>query len=238
VIRLRPLVLLAGVAAVVATTPCAAVTWPSPHVDKSAGNPAMQLLQAAAWSAVARPWTAVQQVVTVRGGLPRMSAMEVAHVPGRGSEVRLLSADQHELATDAQDAALLSVLAGHYDVVMAGNEWCAGRLATLLEARRPDVTGPAAVAGRVWLDPRTGMVLRRDVLDERGVVLRSTSLASLSVGAPRPLPAHAVNRTLDDSWIEAMRAQGWPVRTALPGGLELFDARMHDAADDGVLQVS
>lgn len=223
-----------------ATTPSSAVTWPGPHVDQSTGNPAMQLLQNAAWNSVARPWTALQRVVTVHQGLPRLSAMQVSHLPGRGSDVRLLSAEQHLIAADAHDAALLSVLAGHYDVRMAGKEWCAGRLATLLEARRPDVTGVGAVAGRFWLDSRTGMVLRRDVLDERGEVVRSTSLESLNVGAPRVLPQQerTPSSGVDASWLQGMRAQGWPVRSALPGGLELFDARFHAADDDGVLQLS
>ena len=76
--RLRPLLLLAGAAALLASTPCSAVTWPSPRVDESSGNAAMQLLQAAAWNSLARPWTAVQRVVSLNSGLPRVSAMRVA----------------------------------------------------------------------------------------------------------------------------------------------------------------
>jgi sigma-E factor negative regulatory protein RseB len=237
VIGARPALLLAGAAALLAATPCAAVTWPSPQVDQAAGNPAMQLLQSAAWSSVARPWTAVQRVVTVHSGLPRLSAMRVAHMPGRGTDVRLLTADQRALARDAQDAALLGVLAGHYEVTMAGSQRYDGRVTTVLEARRPDVSGAGAVAGRFWIDNRTGMVLRRDVLDERGAVVRTTSFGSLNVGAPRTVPP-TPSRVIDEQWLDAMRAQGWPVRSSLPGGLDLFDARLHDVVDDGVLQLS
>lgn len=237
-IGVRPAVLLAGVIALFAATPSSATSWPSPHVDDSAGNPAMQLLEAAAWSATVRPWSALQRVVTVHGGLPRLSAMRVAHQPGRGTDVTLLSADERGLASDAQDAALLRVLAGHYEVALAGNQWCNGRLATLLEARRPDETGQGTVAGRFWLDNRTGMVLRRDVLDAQGAVVRSTSFDSLTVGSPREQVISPSSRQLDDSWLRAMRGQGWPVRASLPGDLELFDAHLLSEGDDGVLQLS
>lgn len=237
-IGLRPFVLLAGAAVLMVSTPSSAVTWPSPHVDESAGNPAMQLLQSAAWGAMARPWTAVQRVVTVEGGLPRLSAMQVRHLPGRGSDVSLMSTEARGHTADVQDAALLSMLAGHYEVMLTGSQWCEGRLSTVLEARRPDVTGPGAIAGRFWLDHRTGMLLRRDVHDERGAVVRSTSFEQLKVGAPHALPDRSQSPSPDVGWLNAMRAQGWPVRQSLPAGMELFDARFQEQGDDGVLQLS
>ena len=157
--------------------------------------------------------------------------------------MRLLSADLHELATDAQDVALLSVLAGHYDLVLTGDQLYDGRRTTVLEARRPEVTGAGAVAGRFWLDSSTGMVLRRDVLDDSGAVVRSTTFEGLNVGIARTLPDRLApaGHVLDESWLAAMRDQGWPVRQSLPGGLDLFEARLHnngDDPDDGVLQLS
>jgi hypothetical protein len=239
--RLRPLLVVAGAMALMAATSTSAGTRPvPPRSDDPTEASALHLLQTAAWGSLMRPWTAVQRVVTLHGGLPRLAAMEVEHVPGRGSSLQVISADQRAVTSDAQDAALLRVLAGHYDVAFAGCETFAGRMTTVLEARRPGVTGAAAVAGRFWLDSVTGMVLRRDVLDDTGALVRTTTFDQLSVGAASQVVASSapVNH-LDETWLRSIEAAGWPVQRQLSAGLELFDARMHDAAaHQEVLQLS
>jgi sigma-E factor negative regulatory protein RseB len=96
------------------------------------------------------------------------------------------------------------------------------------------------------------MVLRRDVLDAAGAVVRTTAFDDLKVGPLLPVHqraslAAAPGRVLDDGALGALEAQGWPVVHVLPAGLELFEARMlteaaTDAATDaeaaGVLQLS
>ena len=237
--RLRPLLVLAGVAALMAVAPAAAGTRPvPPRNDDPAEASALHLLQIAAWGSVMRPWTAVQRVVTLQGGLPRLAAMQVHHVPGHGSSLQVLAADERAVSSDAQDAELLQVLAGHYDVVFAGSQTLAGRTTTVLEARRPGVTGAAAVAGRFWLDSASGMVLRRDVLDDTGALVRTTTFDRLTVGAAAPVVQTTAVSHVDLAWLGSIQAAGWPVRRELSAGLELFDARMHETADEDVLQLS
>ncbi|MCU1586918.1 MAG: putative sigma regulatory protein MucB/RseB [Frankiales bacterium] len=236
--KLRPLLVLAGAAALVTVAPCAGATRPvPPHHDDASEASALHLLQSAAWSSVMRPWSAVQRIVTIHGGLPRLSAMQVQHVPGRASTMTVVAApDQEAVTADAQDAALLRVLIGHYDIAFAGMQVLGGRHTNVLEARRPGRQGAGAVAGRFWLDCATGMVLRRDVLDESGEVVRTTSFDLLDVGAAAPvrLAASVSQVHLDEPWLRSMQAQGWPVLRELPGGLDLFDARMQQ----DVLQLS
>lgn len=234
--RLRPLLVLAGTAALMVASPGAGATRPvPPHHDDASQASALHLLQSAAWGSVMRPWSAMQRIVTIRGGLPRLSAMQVQHVPGRPSTMQVVAApDQRAVTAEAQDAALLRVLVGHYDIAFAGTQVFAGRDTTVLEARRPGRQGAAAVAGRFWLDCATGLVLRRDVLDESGAVERTTSFDLLAVGAAAPAVAIAPIVHLDEPWLRSLQAQGWPVQYELAGDLDLFDARMHQ----DVLQLS
>jgi hypothetical protein len=226
-IRLRPLILLAGTTALLTALPCAAVTRPvPPRHDDTAEASALHLLQAAAWNSLMRPWSAVQRVVTVQGSLPRFSAMQVQHTPGQASTLQALAPDRRAVSAAAQDAALLDVLVGHYDVLFAGRERYEGHLTTVLEARRPGVTGAAAVAGRFWLDCGTGMVLRRDVMDATGALVRTTTFEQLRVGSAKAAVTTTASNRLDEPWLRSLEADGWPAPRAL-GGLQLYDARMH-----------
>lgn len=231
--RLRPALFVAGLAGLVGALSCAAsplLTTPSPA--PSAG-PAIRLLQAAARTSMTRPWTGLQQVLSVTGGLPRLSLVRVGRTAATGSEATALSADLMAIPTEGLDDRMLDLLADHFDLVVAGEEVFAGRLTRVLEARRRD--GQAGVAGRFWVDEGTGMVLRRDVLDPSGGLARSTLLEDLAVGPPQPsLMASSRPSRLDETTLHELDARGWPVQRALPGGLDLFDARF----DGGVLQLS
>jgi len=231
---------LAGVGALVAATPCSAVIWPQPPAAEEAQGPAMRMLQSAALNSVMRPWSGVQRMVTTQGGMPRLSAIQVEHRPGEPSPLRVVASDQQAVPSGTHDAALLDVLDDHYDVVVAGDQLLKGRRTTMIEALRPGVTGPAAVGGRFWLDAATGMVLRRDVHDETGAVARTTTFDLVNVGeaAVAGLPATASAGALDQGWLDAMEAEGWPVIRELPSGLELFEARKHDSSGVAVLQLS
>jgi negative regulator of sigma E activity len=187
----------------------------------------------------------MQHVVSTRGGEARFTVLQVQHTPGTGSTVRLLSSPDEAVAADVLDQRLLDVLARHYDLRIDDDVLCAGRRSRVVEALRPGVTGSSAVAGRFWLDRATGLVLRRDVLDERGTVIRSSAFTSLRVGEPvtaTSIPTGSVVRPtgvrLSASALAALVQAGWPVDQTLPSGLELFEARLHDSQAGEVLQLS
>lgn len=240
----RPVLLGAGaVAALVglaaALTSQAATPARTPQAAAGSAEPLAVLTEAARVS-MSVPWTGTHRVVWLRGGLPRLSLVKVRHEPGAGTATEPPGPGQLAVA-DVLDADVLRLLDARYDLVLRYD----GGPVRVVEARRPGVTGPAAVAGRFWVDTATGMVVRRDVLDGEGVLTRSSVLESVRVGRqPRPL-ALASSRMaapggtpLDDARLRALAASGWPVRRVLPGGLTLFESRLHDREGAQVLQLS
>lgn len=240
----RPLLISAGLAAAVAgligSLSCAAST-PAPAAD--APSPALRLLQTAAHTSVARPWTGTHRVAWLRGGLPRLTLVRIAHDPHRGTRSHAM--DSGKLAIpESLDATVLDVLASHFDLVLTPGY--AGKGTLVVEARRAGVTGPGAVAGRFWLDAASGMVIRRDVLDVDGSLVRSSVLEDVTMGkalavAPTltsTAPTAGPGSRLDDGALSALTEQGWPIRRSLASGMDLFQAQLHDGQGGEVLQLS
>jgi sigma-E factor negative regulatory protein RseB len=194
----------------------------APAVQRSV--PALALLQAAAAAAQARPWTGTEKVLSLASGAPVVSVTTTAHRPGGHS------------ASDALDARLFSLLAQHYELRLAGSALCAGHLARVVEALR---TGAGrGVAARFWLDRASGLLLRRDLMDRTGALLRRTELVSVRMGAVAAVAAPTLSprgEHLDTAALAELESEGWPVIRVLPGDLDLYDARW---LSDGVLQLA
>jgi hypothetical protein len=240
----RPLLVSAGLTALVAgllgSLSCSAST---PAPPDSPGS-ALRLLQTAAHTAVARPWTGTHRVVWLRGGLPRLTLVRVSHDPRTGTQSHAMDVGKLAIPS-ALDATKLDVLARHFDLVLAPGR--AGKGVVVVEARRTGESGPGAVAGRFWLDAVTGMVVRRDVLDADGSLVRSSVLEGIALGKDRavtsallssPAPVQVAERGLDEATLGTLTSQGWPIRRALPAGMDLFQAQLHDRDGGEVLQLS
>jgi sigma-E factor negative regulatory protein RseB len=88
------------------------------------------------------------------------------------------------------------------------------------------------VAGRFWLDRGTGLLLRRELYDAAGEVVRATAFVQLNDGAAAEAvpatasrPAHDdPERTLDDAALTQLRRDGWQLPDVLPGGMERYRA--------------
>lgn len=248
--RLRLLLLVTGMGALMSGGPAFAVVAPEGEgvaVSQQSAR-AVTLLESAARTARTATWSGTQHVVSTRSGEPRFTVLQIQHTPGTGSTIRVPGSEEEALAADSLDQKLLLLLARHYDLRISADTSCAGHRVRVVEALRPGLTGPAALAGRFWVDQTTGLLLRRDVLDEDGDIVRTSSFVSLTIapGASKLTPAaytkrdvlRATGRHLDDAQLQALQAQGWPVSTALPSGLELFEARLHDGDSGDVLQLS
>jgi negative regulator of sigma E activity len=253
VTRLRVLLVLTGLGALMTGVPVSAqVMGPDvggqPATAQSA--PAMLLLENAARAWRTRTWSGTQEIVSTRSGEPRLAVLRIQHAPGVGSAVRVVSSDsqaEQAVAADILDEKLLRLLGDHYELRVAGREGWAGRAADVVEARRPGTSGEAALAGRFWLDRETGLVLRRDVLDEAGSVVRSSAFVDLEVlpvAAATPVGyaegklVGPTGQHLDEVALARMSEDGWPVVRELPGRMELFESRLHDADGGDVLQLS
>jgi len=236
VIRLRLVALLAGLGALLACVPALSRPVPDAPPEESTAvrdaRPGLPLLVAAARAARAQAWRGTQRVVA--SGAPE-THLEVRHVPGHGSEVRGPDGAP-VVAADVLDESLLSLLENNYEVRVAGTGRCAGRLAVLVEAVRPGVVGPGAVAARFWVDRASALLLRRDVHDAEGSLLRSAEMTSLEVrSGVRPVEQETAGSVLRPRGerltaeaLALLAEQGWPVPRSLPRGFELYDARLLD----------
>jgi sigma-E factor negative regulatory protein RseB len=193
---------------------------------------ATTLLERAATAGSRLEYRGVQHVTVWRDGSPHRTTARLTHDPANGSVMRGVTpgpGGAHPAAagdTAALDPRLVDRLTAAYDLSVRGPVRCAGRTASLVEARR----GDGRVAGRFWVDRDSGLLLRREVYDVTGRRARSTALVDLSVeavGAGRwsaaPRPAGVSQAAVD-----RLRSSGWPVPERLPGGFRLIEARLHD----------
>lgn len=198
----------------------------------SGGSAASRQLEAEALAVLERAVTAGRTVgyrgtqhvtVAARSGV---LVVDVSHRPGHRSVVRAAADGAAPAApTAALDPRVVSLLAASYDLQVAGSGRCTGRTTTVVEARRDD----GRLAGRFEVDEASGLLLRREVYDDDGTRLRTSALVDLRVDAVADVPP--VPTTDLPTARSALRAQGWRVPDALPGGFQLFDARLSAPGD-------
>ena len=221
----------AGVAAASVDRP------PAADVRDTGSRQALALLEDAVHAARTLTWRGTQYVTTWQDGVSTASLVDVRHDPTAGSVLRPVGPDATPVAmpVDLLDTRLLDLLADRYQLRVVRRDRCAGRVARVIEARRPG----GGVAGRFWLDDDSGLVVRRDLLDVAGRTVRSAVFVDLSVSLAAPATSYVagvaqLRPTGEQQDAAALRRQGWPVQEQLPGDLQLYDARLHDA----VLQLS
>ncbi|CAN5184481.1 hypothetical protein BH20ACT8_BH20ACT8_04180 [soil metagenome] len=122
------------------------------------------------------------------------------------------------------------LLEAKYDVSLAADDRLLDRRCRTLEIRRND---DGTLRERLWVDDRSGLLLRRETYDGTGEVVRLVTYLSLDLRdvhpggrrasrtEPSALPerSHAVTR-VDDRGLAALREAGWTVPETLPGGFQ------------------
>lgn len=210
---------------------------------------ALRLLRNAETAAGDTPFEGVQYITSwSRTGMSTTSLVNVVHVPGQGTEMRVRSTtaqqggQMFELADSRQPRSgltgytprMLDLLARNYAVVRAGEGQVCGRATTIVEARRADGTA----AGRFHIDRATGLMLRRELLDEQGREVNLTFFTEIRPSVPKTrVMLASAPQTVETPWahqlaaadLGVLRYQGWPLRSGLPGNLSLYDARQRDA---------
>jgi sigma-E factor negative regulatory protein RseB len=248
--RLRLLLLVAGAGTLMAGLPATAGAPTGPPQATSAAAAgearALQLLTAASRAAKTRTYSGTQYVSTWRAETASSSVADVEHSPDGGSVVRVRPTAAGEvdgsvtLITDL-DARLVQLLAEHYLLGLAPDVTFDGRAAHVVEVQRPDVVGEGAVAGRFWIDAASELLLRREVFDRAGRLVRSSAFVTVEVaGAAAPaveVTAVTADR-LEAAELDRLRTDGWQIPPALPGDLELYDARLRTHDGERVLHLS
>lgn len=220
---------------------------------------AVAILQRAAAAAHLQGYAATQYVSTYSStGASSSVVLTVRHDAGEGSMITVASpsgakssvwssdnrlAGTAELAVQGLNGGSLHLLQQTYSLELDPD----GSYTCVL-ARRAD----GIVAARFWIDHDSGLVVRREVYDASGRVVRASALLNLELTGPQPLTTPAVlshsaplsltaqssERKLDMSEVAELADRGWALPRVLPGQLVLYDVRMQGEGDDAVVHLS
>jgi sigma-E factor negative regulatory protein RseB len=242
--RLSLLLLLLGAGTLLMGAPAQAAgrgqLEPTPSGPSAGESRALQLLSAASRAARSRSYSGTQYVSTWHDGSAASSVADISHSAASGSVVSVRptagsAPDSSVTPTPDLDPRLVQLLAAHYDLTVAKDSTCTGRAAHVVEARHQ---GDPAVAGRFWLDAATSLVLRREIFDRDGRLVRSSAFATLTIGLESPAAATTAVASLDPATVQGLRQDGWQVPSVLGDGLELYDARIRTHGGQPVLHLS
>lgn len=143
----------------------------------------------------------------------------------------------------------LGALSAAYELRVSGVATIAGRSATVVTATRGGRT-----AAQLWLDDKSGLLLREDVRDADGRVLRTAAFEQLQMLGPTPsagsslapaatllavgsadagTAAASTARSATPSWgndlsaaqLQSWRSKGWPAPARVGAGFVLLDAQ-------------
>jgi sigma-E factor negative regulatory protein RseB len=230
----------------------AATTAPRESLRRSADPQAVRLLERAENARATTAYNGVQFISawTEQGAIGMV--VEVNHRPGVGTSVHTdgnaqnppadtyLPAENNEPSLISGSQAL-ALLTANYELSRRGSRSVAGRATQLVEARRPHSATPAA---RFWIDSKTGLVLRREVFDERGRTTRASAFVEVEVGRVGGSPTTASRKhaawphEVTTNRFAKMRAKGWHCPERVGGSLSLVDARRGGGPRQPILHLS
>lgn len=247
--------LAVGASAGVLTWPAQAASAPEPD--------AVATLQRAAEAARNQPYVGTQFLSAWSRGTTTSVLVDVTHVPGRGSLVRVApnagSVGASVLESDAGagagadsdpaaplpglDAVPLALLQANYDVSMGSPQSCVGRSAQVVDVRRRGAD--SSLAGRFWVDTATGLVLRREVFDAEGRTVRASAFVNVDTDAVPsladavpPVSGPATGKPVPAAELDRMRAAGWAAPARVGSDLALYDARSTGSGRARMLHLS
>ena len=224
---------------------------------RQASAQAAQLLTQAAQAAVATSYTG-EEIVShwgTSGGSVLVS--NIWHVSGGQTITQTLAAGTATSGgsylssdSDAQwpegvlgvTTPLVRLLEAHYTVAYAGPGSAGNRSAQVVQAWRTD----GSLAALFWLDDATKLPLEREVFDSAAHVISEDvfinvrfangGLDTVPVGLPAD-PAGPWAEPQPAGQLLTLRASGWLVRPALPGGLSLFTGAQTKTSTGTVLDL-
>jgi hypothetical protein len=237
-----------GGATIALVAPGLAVPSTRPRVTPAAGqDPAAVRLLVESVSAPQRHSYRGTQVAVVWSPSGDSTALvDVWHRAGRDTVVRVLptasSVDTQPVRAEGgrTEQLALDLLVRNFEARVETSATVAGRLADVLTVQRP---GRSPVA-RLWLDRQTRIPLRREVYDADGRLLRASAFIDIALTEPGPDVPTAIDAPevsgslLAETEVEQLREDGWAVPGALPGGLQLLEARTAGAGDERVVHAS
>jgi len=218
---------------------------------------ALLLVERAERAAYTVPYSGVRYLTTWCPRGTTSAIVEIRHVPGVGTMVlpRSTAADPagHSLvestvprpitAPDTSQPAAAGLVTLNYQVNVAGKESVAGRRAAVVEVRQP---GTGTLAARMWLDSATALVLRMDVFDSTGAVVRSGGFIAIKIERPKAIPP-LQPKAVEPAGLGQVRSAGWTVPSGFPHAMRLYALQtltgesgeiVHASYSDGLSTVS
>lgn len=224
---------------------------------------ALRLLREASAAAVSTTYAGVQYICAWAGSGSTSVVVQIRHTAWKGAVVAVqpsvtggggVQVTESDNLADQVAASGVSPLADdalrllrrNYALSLAEPETVAGRVTSVVQARRPDGT----LAAGMWLDDATGLMLRREVYDRAGRLMRASAFVELTTGStPPPMSGDEAGtrseQVLGMPWlplkpgrVAALRAGGWALPKALPGDLTRYEARSRSTDGQDVLHLS
>ncbi len=218
---------------------------------------ALDTLRTAEQAARLLTYRGVQQVSTIRGRTQVRALVRVDSQPGQGTELTVIgrsgtlltrgfvpqSDDQTQPDGQSQDPRLhggvdaLGLLAARYQLSGGVGGMVAGRPTVVIDAQTD-----GQLAGRWWVDQRSGLLLWQEAYDQRGAALRSAGFLSVQTGTkdaflnhlPPRLSAPVSTAALDLSVAPNLTSRGWACQHTL-AGLPMIRLSSDANADPGMV---
>ena len=212
--------------------PWAAATVVAAPVDLPDDDAAVALLRQSASVAVSTSFEGV--TATLTSDRPVAVQESVVHIPGRGTLTSSVDGSDGQLVPDGSvDSGLsgglryLDVLVSQFAVRVAGDGSVMGRPADVVNVQ----DASSRTVAKFWVDRRTGLMVKRELIDVSTGRTRTVEFirlrvparpASAAVAAAAEVPSEGGN--LDAVAVTRLRSEGWVCPEALPGGLSFVSA--------------
>jgi sigma-E factor negative regulatory protein RseB len=223
----------------------------------AASDPAAVLLLVSAVRAQReRDYSGTEYVCAWSDGAAATSVVTVDHRAGAGTTVRVQPSatapgrtmqepDRLDQAAPVDPLAVSAVDDGPLDLLRRNYVLSTGAIddsTVQVQARRHDAT----MAATFWIDRDSGLLVRREVFDNSGRLVRASAFVELrlTAGATTTTSAAPVAAALPDEAtlaradVMTMRRAGWVLPAQLPGGMVLYDARQQGDGDGRVVHLS
>lgn len=221
----------------------------APDPEPTSSSRALAVLERAATADQTTRYSGTQFVSAWSATGTSSTLVDVANEPGHGTAYRVRGSDGAASGAFSQtsvepglqlDGGPVALVAEHFTVETAGRDEVSGRTTRVLE-----MTGAGGVtAARLWVDAKSGVLLRREVYDADGRTVRASAYVQVQISRkagsghlPPALPVAAAAELTDDD-VDELRAAGCTCPDLLAGRLSLY--RVREVATDGatVLQLS
>lgn len=234
------------------TAPARPLAVSAPHLDAEGAEPtptvpagddpqAVRALTRAAQAPERYAYRGVRVIEAAAGDGTPSARVSVAHVPRQGTVLHLLD-DGDAVFVDREfglgpstGARAVRLLREAYDLAVIGPGSVLGRDATIVGVGRD-----GTLAARVWIDDRTGMILRRELFED-GQMVRSSAFARLHVSRRGFLPHLPPGidsppaSTIKASMAESMNDAGWTCPGSVGGDFDLTGLGHVEAVGDALV---